>query len=87
MLVNSVVLNFDIPCKHILVSVPDSLTWARFEGDKVPEHAVIGGRDEDGGVLYVGRCGHKGTLTFGHVFVDQMYGWVSTNGTGYKHDV
>lgn len=61
------------------------MSWVSFEGEKLPEHAVIGGRDEIGGVLYVGRCGHKGTLTFGYVFGDQKYCWVSTKGTIYKH--
>jgi hypothetical protein len=54
------------PSAPVVASRP-SVSWVTTRGRSIPAGAFIGGKDEGGEVLFVGRAKHQGSLTPGKV--------------------
>jgi hypothetical protein len=54
------------------VLVSDNSKWLEWETmkerDEIPENAVVGGTDENGDDLFIGRVSHGKSVTVGKVF-------------------
>ncbi|KAH8372090.1 hypothetical protein KR093_010053, partial [Drosophila rubida] len=53
----------------------------------VPPHAVVGGNDEDGAMIYVGRAEHEGDQLVCKVVPDKQIGYVSQRGEALPKDI
>lgn len=59
----------------------------RSGGQSLPEHAVSGGRDTDGSVIYVGRAFHDGDMLPAKVIPDKNVAYVCHSGEEHpKYD-
>lgn len=55
-----------------------SSPWVNAEGGEVPEGSMVGGREEDGEHIFIGRCIHEGGVHIGKVraaFEGCLIGW------------
>ncbi|KAK9869119.1 hypothetical protein WA026_002877 [Henosepilachna vigintioctopunctata] len=60
--------------------------WVHSSDGDVPEHAVLGGRTEDGEPLYIGRVHHHGSMTVGKVHPSHGCCYIPYDGREVRHD-
>lgn len=53
----------------------------------VPPHAVVGGNDEDGAMIYVGRAEHEGDMLVCKVVPSKQIGYISQRGEALPKDI
>ncbi|XP_002016248.2 uncharacterized protein LOC6590716 [Drosophila persimilis] len=53
----------------------------------IPEDAVVGGNDEDGAMIYVGRAEHEGDMMVCKVVPSKQIGFVSNRGEALPKDI
>jgi hypothetical protein len=59
-------------------------SWVTARGSSVPAHAVIGGRDQDGGPIYVGRARFSSDLLPAKVVPNHRTAYVSFAGKEHR---
>ncbi|BFG05139.1 cell wall adhesin EAP1 [Drosophila madeirensis] len=53
----------------------------------IPEEAVVGGNDEDGAMIYVGRAEHEGDMMVCKVVPSKQIGFISNRGEALPKDI
>lgn len=66
------------------------MKWVNCYGNIIPSNCFIGGHDEDGEDLYVGKCYHDGNVVVGGVKKGEgvlKYGWFGSEYVSKRYDI